>query len=58
LQNLLIRAAKKHAQEEWMVLYVERWLKGRVQEEDGQLIPREKDSPQGSVMTLERGVAD
>ena len=26
----------------WMVLYIERWLKAPVQEEDGQLIPRER----------------
>ena len=36
-QDLLIRAVKKHAKEQWMVLYIERWLKAPVQEEDGQL---------------------
>jgi RNA-directed DNA polymerase len=35
-QDLLIRAVKKHAKEQWMVLYIERWLKAPVQEEDGQ----------------------
>ena len=25
-QNLLIRAVKKHAKEQWMILYIERWL--------------------------------
>jgi RNA-directed DNA polymerase len=37
-----MRAVKKHAKEQWMVLYIERWLKAPVQEEDGQLVPREK----------------
>jgi RNA-directed DNA polymerase len=34
-----------------MVLYIERWLKAPVQEEDGQLIPREKGTPQGGVIS-------
>ena len=29
-----------------MVLYIERWLKAPVQEEDGRLVPREKGTPQ------------
>jgi len=48
-QNLLMRAVKKHAKDRWIVLYIERWLKAPVQEEDGQLIPREKGTPQGGV---------
>ena len=50
-QDLLIRAVKKHAKEQWIVLYIERWLKAPVQEEDGQLVPREKRTPQDGVMT-------
>src|SRR5437762_2878491 len=50
-QDLLLRAVKKHAKEQWMVLYIERWLKAPVQEEDGQLVPREKGTPQGGVVT-------
>jgi len=48
-QNLLLRAVKKHAPEQWIVLYIERWLKAPVQEEDGRLVPREKGTPQGGV---------
>ena len=48
-QNLLMRAVKKHAKDRWIVLYIERWLRAPVQEEDGQLIPREKGTPQGGV---------
>jgi len=50
-QDLLIRAVKKHVKEQWMVLYIERWLKAPVQEEDGQLVPREKGTPQGGVIS-------
>lgn len=49
--DLLTRAVKKHAKEKWVVLYIERWLKASVQEEDGQLIPRAKGTPQGGVAT-------
>jgi RNA-directed DNA polymerase len=50
-QDLLIRAVEKHAKERWVVLYIERWLKAPVQEEDGQLVPREKGTPQGGVIS-------
>ena len=50
-QDLLIRAVQKHAKEQWIVLYIERWLKAPMQEEDGQLVPREKGTPQGGVIT-------
>src|ERR671932_345172 len=46
-----MRAVKKHAPEQWMVLYIERWLKAPVQEEDGQLVAREKGTPQGGVIS-------
>ena len=49
--DLLIRAVKKHAKEKWVVLYIERWLKAPLQEDDGQLIPREKGTPRGGVIT-------
>jgi len=48
-QDLLLRAVKKHAPEQWIVLYIERWLKAPVQEEDGRLVPRESGTPQGGV---------
>jgi RNA-directed DNA polymerase len=50
-KDLLRRAVKKHAPEQWMVLYIERWLKAPVQEEDGQLVAREKGTPQGGVIS-------
>ena len=47
--ELLMRAVRKHAPEKWVVLYVERWLKAPAQNEQGQLTPREKGTPQGGV---------
>ena len=48
-QNLLMRAVKKHAKDQWNILYIERWLKAPMQEEDGRLVPRERGTPQGGV---------
>src|SRR5690348_11927937 len=50
-QTLLMRAVRKHAQEQWVVLYIERWLQAPMQEEDGRLTPREKGTPQGGVIS-------
>jgi len=46
-----MQAVKKHAKDRWLVLYIERWLKAPVQEEDGKLIPRGKGTPQGGVIS-------
>jgi RNA-directed DNA polymerase len=50
-QDLLMRAVRRHAKDRWVVLYIERWLKAPVQEEDGRLVPREKGTPQGGVIS-------
>ena len=34
--DLLMRALRKHCQEPWILLYVERWLKAPMQTTDGQ----------------------
>jgi RNA-directed DNA polymerase len=49
--ELLLRAVRKHTNGAWVLLYIERWLKAPVQLEDGTLEPREKGSPQGSVIS-------
>jgi RNA-directed DNA polymerase len=49
--DLLLRAVTQHAQDRWVVLYIERWLKAPMQEADGQVIPREKGTPQGGVVS-------
>jgi group II intron reverse transcriptase/maturase len=48
--KLLFRAVRKHTDCAWVLLYIERWLKASVQLEDGTLEPRQKGSPQGSVI--------
>ncbi len=49
--ELLLRAVRKHTDCPWVLLYVERWLKAPVQLEDGTLEPRERGTPQGSVIS-------
>jgi len=49
--ELLLRAVRKHTDCRWVLLYIERWLKAPVQMDDGTLQPREKGTPQGSVVS-------
>jgi RNA-directed DNA polymerase len=49
--NLLMRAVRKHTDEKWVLLYIERWLKAPSQREDGTLTEREKGTPQGGVIS-------
>ena len=49
--ELLMRAVRKHTQYQWMLLYIERWLKAPVQLEDGTCLPRDKGTPQGGVIS-------
>ena len=48
--ELMMKAVRKHAQEPWVVLYIERWLKAPAQEDDT-LVERTSGTPQGGVMT-------
>ena len=45
--DYLIEMVKRHTNEAWIVLYVERWLKTPFQMEDGTLVPRTSGTPQG-----------
>jgi len=49
--SLIMRAVKKHTSEEWILLYIERWLKAPVQAEDSTVLSRECGTPQGSVIS-------
>ena len=42
---------RKHTECKWVLLYIERWLKAPVQMPDGTLLPREKGTPQGGVVS-------
>ena len=46
-----MRAVRKHTDNKWLLLYIERWLKAPVQAKDGTLYSRGKGSPQGSVIS-------
>lgn len=49
--GLLMTALRKHCEEPWILLYVERWLKAPMQTADGQLLERDKGTPQGGVVS-------
>ena len=49
--GLLVVALRKHCQEPWVLLYVERWLKAPMQTTDGQILERHRGTPQGGVLT-------
>lgn len=48
--ELLLKALRKHTQESWILLYIERWLHSEVVKQDGTKVKREKGVPQGSVI--------
>jgi len=49
--DLLMRAVRKHTQNPWMLLYIDRWLKAPVQLEDGIIQARDRGTPQGGVIS-------
>jgi RNA-directed DNA polymerase len=49
--ELLMKAVRKHTQEKWILLYIERWLKAPMQNPDGSLVERAKGTPQGGVVS-------
>ena len=49
--DLMLKAVAHHADQKWIVLYVERWLKAPMQRSDGTLLPRVKGTPQGSPIS-------
>lgn len=49
--DLLMRAVKRHVQEPWQLLYIQRWLTAPVQHSDGRKESRVKGTPQGGVIS-------
>lgn len=49
--ELLLRAVEKHAEQKWVRLYIERWLKAPIQLADGTLVERTKGTAQGAVVS-------
>lgn len=49
--EFLMKAVKKHTNNPWVILYIERWLKAPIQRQDGILIERTCGVPQGGVIS-------
>lgn len=49
--ELLMKAVRKHAPEQWMVLYIERWLTAPFVTPEGETLARTRGTPQGGVIS-------
>ena len=49
--ELLMRAVRRHCQNPWVLLYIERWLKVPMESPEGELRERETGTPQGGVVS-------
>lgn len=49
--ELLMRAVRRHTDCPWVILYIERWLKAPFQTVGGEVMSREKGTPQGGVVS-------
>lgn len=49
--ELMMRAVKKHTQEPWILLYVQRWLEAPAQDVEGNITKRDRGTPQGGVIS-------
>ena len=48
---LLMKAVRKHIKEDWILLYIERWLTAPFETAEGTSVPRERGTPQGGVIS-------
>ena len=49
--EIMMKLLEKHTEEKWVLMYVERWLKAGVEQEDGSISVRIKGTPQGGVIS-------
>ncbi|TED53903.1 group II intron reverse transcriptase/maturase [Pseudomonas aeruginosa] len=49
--GLLMKAVRLHIKEDWILLYIERWLVAPFETDDGMRVPRERGTPQGGVLS-------
>ncbi|WP_026961073.1 reverse transcriptase domain-containing protein [Alicyclobacillus herbarius] len=49
--KLLMKAVRKHTDNPWVILYIERWLKAPFQLSDGTVVERTRGTPQGGVIS-------
>ncbi len=47
---LLLKAVRKHTSQQWVLLYVERWLQAPTVTEEGAVQVRQRGTPQGGVL--------
>ena len=50
--ELVMKAVRKHTDSQWILLYIERWLKAPMQDAEGTLTHREKGTPQGGSISV------
>lgn len=49
--DLMVKAVEANTDQRWVVLYVKRWLKASIQMPDGQVVERDRGTPQGSAVS-------
>lgn len=49
--DYLIEMVKRHTEEQWIILYIERWLKTPFKMQDGTIVERTAGTPQGGVIS-------
>ncbi len=49
--SMMMELLGQHTKEKWVLMYVERWLKAGVEQEDGSITARTKGTPQGGVIS-------
>ena len=49
--GLLMKAVRSHIKEDWILLYIERWLTAPFETIDGERVTRQRGTPQGGVVS-------
>jgi RNA-directed DNA polymerase len=49
--SLMLKAVERHTDQEWILLYVRRWLIAPIQMQDGIVVARDRGTPQGSAIS-------
>jgi RNA-directed DNA polymerase len=49
--SIMMELLEEHTKEKWVLMYVERWLKAGVEQENGDIAARTKGTPQGGVIS-------
>ncbi|MCA1601030.1 MAG: group II intron reverse transcriptase/maturase [Acidobacteria bacterium] len=49
--DLMVKAVEVNTDQKWVVLYVKRWLKAPIRMPDGQMVKRDRGTPQGSAVS-------